>query len=99
MRNNLGKDETKNKIYNQAINQMIQNGAVEEVTPQPLIDKNMDACINYLPHHGVFKLDRISTKCRIVFDASSKNSEGVSLNENLLPGPRRQLDIVQLLAN
>ncbi len=59
----------------------------------------MDAYLNYLPHHGVFKMDRISTKCRVVFDASSKNSEGISLNENLLPGPRRQLDIVHLLIN
>ena len=44
-------------------------------------------------------MDRITTKCRIVFDGSAKNSEGVSLNENLLPGPRRQLDIILLLIN
>ena len=72
LRNGLGRDEIKNKIYNDAINQMIQNGEVEEVTRQPQIDKNMDACINYPPHHGVFKLDRISTKSRIVFYASAK---------------------------
>ena len=59
----------------------------------------MDRNINYLPHHGVFKFDRISTKCRIVFDASVKNSEGKSLNRNLLPGPKRQLDIILLLIN
>ena len=28
-----------------------------------------------------------------------KNSEGVSLNSNLLPGPKKQLDIVHLLIN
>ena len=43
--------------------------------------------------------NRISTKCRIVFDASDKESEGVSLNSNLLPGPKRQLDIILLLIN
>ena len=59
----------------------------------------MDRNINYLPHHGVFKMDRLTTKCRIVFDGSAKNSEGISLNSNLLPGPRRQLDIVLLLIN
>ena len=32
--------ETKNNIYNEAINQMIQNGEVEEVANQPQIDKN-----------------------------------------------------------
>ena len=59
----------------------------------------MDAYLNYLPHHGVFKMEKLTTKCRIVFDGSAKNSEGVSLNDNLLPGPKRQLDIVHLLMN
>ena len=33
--------------------------------------------------------DRNPTKCRIVFAAGGKNSEGVSLNSILLPGPKR----------
>ena len=63
---------------------MIQNKKVEEVIECPSKTKNMDAYLNYLPHHGVFKMDSLSTKCRIVFDGSAKNSEGVSLNNNLL---------------
>ena len=93
----LDRDESKRKIYSDAINQLIINGEVEEVNEHPSKSKNMDANMNYLPHHGVFKLDRLTTKCRIVFDASSKNSEGISLNDNLLAGPRKQLDIVYLL--
>ena len=99
LRSSLGRDELKNKTYNEAIQQMIQNKEVEEVIENPSKTKNMDAYLNYLPHHGVFKMDRLSTKCRIVFDGSAKNSEGVSLNSNLLPGPKRQLDIVKLLIN
>ena len=95
----MGGDELKNKTYSEEIQQMINNGEVEEVNENPIISRNMDRHINYLPHHGVFKFDRISTKCRIVFDASAKNSEGISLNSNLLPGPKRQLDIVHLLIN
>ena len=60
----------KNKTYNEAIQQMITNGEVERVIEDPNKTKNMDAYLNYLPHHGVFKMDRISTKCRIVFDGS-----------------------------
>ena len=59
----------------------------------------MDACFNFLPHHGVFKMDRNATKCRNVFDRSAKNSEVVSLNGNLLLGPRGPLDLVLLLIN
>ena len=99
MRNTLERDKLKNKTYCEAIQQLIDKEEVEEVDEDPRKSKNMDACFNYLPHHGVFKMDRISTKCRIVFDGSAKNSEGVSLNENLLPGPRRQLDIILLLIN
>ena len=52
--------------------------------------------MNYLPHHGVIKMDRLTTKCKLLVDGSCKNSEGRRFNDNLLPGPRRQLDIVDL---
>ena len=99
VRKMMGGDELKNKTYGEAIRKMIDNGEVEEVKENPIQSRNMDRHINYLPHHGVFKFDRVSTKCRVVFDASAQNSEGISLNSNLLPGPKRQLDIVHLLIN
>lgn len=43
----------------------------------------------YIPHHAVFK----GNKIRVVFDASMKSDNGLSLNENLLPGPTIQDDI------
>ena len=82
----MGGDELKHKTYSEAIRKMIDNGEVEET---PIQSRNMVRHINYLPRHGVFRFDRISTKCRVVFDASAKNSEGISLNSNLLPGPKR----------
>ena len=94
-----GGDELKNKTYSEAIEQMIQNSEVEEVREDPRKSQNMNRTINYLPYHGVFKFDRISTKCRIVLDASAKNSEGVSLNSNILPSSKRQVDIILLLIN
>lgn len=35
----------------------------------------------YIPHHCVIKEDNSTTKLRVVFDASSKTSTGISLNE------------------
>ena len=43
---------------------------------------------NYLPHHGVVRDDKATTKLRIPFDASSKPSQHQpSLNECLYKGP------------
>ncbi len=41
----------------------------------------------YLPMHVVHKKESTTTKLRVVFDASAKSSNGVSLNDTLLVGP------------
>ena len=51
----------------------------------------------YLPHHAVFHEDKVTIKCRIVFDARSKTSDEVSLNSCLLKGPKLQPDLVHVL--
>lgn len=51
----------------------------------------------YLPHHGIFKEDRKTTKLRIVFNGSSRTTTGVSLNDILHIGPKLQTDISNVL--
>ncbi|XP_011884052.1 PREDICTED: uncharacterized protein LOC105571188 [Vollenhovia emeryi] len=51
----------------------------------------------YLPHHCVFKSTSPSSGIRVVFDASSKTSNGVSLNDILLTGPVIQQDLMSIL--
>lgn len=51
----------------------------------------------YLPHHCVVKPDSISTKLRVVFDASAKGTNGISLNDVLLPGPKLHQDLRSIL--
>ena len=92
----LKKDDRKREAYIAAMKEYRDRGDVELVhkgTFQPVHRRE----VFYLPHRGVFCWDRESTKCRIVFDASAKDPLGVSLNENLLPGPKLQVDIVRLL--
>ena len=48
----------------------------------------------YLPHLAVIKEDSVTTKTRVVFNASSPTSNKKSLNDNLLVGPVVQRDLV-----
>ncbi|CAB0040512.1 unnamed protein product [Trichogramma brassicae] len=52
----------------------------------------------YLPHHGVFRADN-PDKIRVVFNASHKAMNGISLNDTLLPGPKLQADITVVVSN
>ncbi|XP_075156248.1 uncharacterized protein LOC142229564 [Haematobia irritans] len=53
----------------------------------------------YLPHHGIFKPERSTTKLRVVFNASCPSFGGKSLNDYLMVRPVLQKDIVTLLLN
>lgn len=61
----------------------------------PRIDK--DLTIVYLPHHCVLKQVTNDAKFRVVFDASTKNSFGISLNDALMIGPIVQQDLASIL--
>lgn len=66
---------------------------------------HMEKCLNpvldephyFLPHHGVLKPHSSTPKLRVVFDASSKTSSGLSLNDVLLTGPKMQNNICDIL--
>ena len=49
-----------------------------------------------LPHFPVVRPEKATTKVRIVFDGSAQQN-GKSLNSELLPGPKLQSDIVDIL--
>ncbi|XP_076660445.1 uncharacterized protein LOC143363797 [Halictus rubicundus] len=51
----------------------------------------------YLPHHAIVKTDSLTTKVRVVFDASAKTTSGQSLNDNILTGPTIQEELYALL--
>lgn len=51
----------------------------------------------YMPHHGVTREDSITTKLRVVFDASAPTSTGVSLNNIQMVGPTIQDDLLSII--
>jgi hypothetical protein len=52
----------------------------------------------YLPYHCVKKESSLTTKTRVVFDASARSTNGLSLNDNLLPGPNLQADLFSIIS-
>ncbi|KAJ0169299.1 hypothetical protein K1T71_015183 [Dendrolimus kikuchii] len=51
----------------------------------------------YIPHHAVVREEKETSKLRVVYDASCKGVNGVSLNDNLLVGPKLQQDLRHIL--
>ncbi|XP_075167666.1 uncharacterized protein LOC142239781 [Haematobia irritans] len=51
----------------------------------------------YMPHSAVVRETSLTSKVRVVFDASSKTSNGKSLNDILLMRPRLQRDIFDII--
>lgn len=51
----------------------------------------------FLPHHAVLKEDSVSTKLRVVFDASCRSSSGYALNDLMLKGYQVQPELYDIL--
>ena len=92
----LLKNPTRAEAYKSSINQYHEKGFAEEILQAKV--PNEDAkLVKYLPHHAVFQEDKPTTKCRVVFDASAREEDGVSLNDCILPGPALQPNLVAVL--
>ncbi|XP_026830502.1 uncharacterized protein LOC113563287 [Ooceraea biroi] len=50
----------------------------------------------FIPHQAVVRPDSVTTKLRVVFDASAKTTFGTSLNDKLMPGPNLQKDLLHI---
>ncbi|CAH2227630.1 jg280, partial [Pararge aegeria aegeria] len=86
----LSKNPTLSADYKSFINEYI---ALRHMIPAKS-SSNSDC---YLPHLSVYRADSATTKVRIVFNASSKTSSSVSLNDVMYKGPNLQQDLQSLL--
>lgn len=58
-----------------------------------------DNCFNRhtMPHREVIKESSLSSKTRVVFDVSSKQTSNYSLNESLISGGNLNVDLVDVI--
>lgn len=86
----LEKDAHLKKEYCKVIEEYLKLDHMEEIKDEEV--KNKPTAV-YLPHHAVVRDDKTTTKVRVVHDASCKYRNGVSLNDDLMVGPRLQQDL------
>ncbi|XP_055946975.1 uncharacterized protein LOC129980618 [Argiope bruennichi] len=77
----LNKNPQMKKLYSEFIEEYAALGHMERVMEDELPETNY-----FLPHHGVYREGSTSTPLRVVFNASSPSSNGVSLNDLLGKG-------------
>ncbi|GFT58099.1 DUF1758 domain-containing protein [Trichonephila clavipes] len=67
-----------------------------QLVPNSELSKPSSKCF-YLPHFGVVREQRETTKLRVVFDASAKTDSNLSLNDILHTGPKLQNELFNIL--
>ena len=82
------------KEYNVVIQDQLSRGIVENVEPSYPTEAKQ---IHYIPHQPVIRSEKSMSKLRIVYDASAKATNGLSLNDCLYTGPKFGQNIMDIL--
>ncbi|XP_075151482.1 uncharacterized protein LOC142225579 [Haematobia irritans] len=82
--------------YDNVLTEYISLKHMSKVFPSNLYE---DSKNYYLPHHAVIRPESVTTKVRVVFNASAPTSNGVSLNDLLYTGPILQNELITLILN
>ncbi|KAH8315503.1 hypothetical protein KR074_004723, partial [Drosophila pseudoananassae] len=91
--------------YLQSIEEYFDLQQIQEVTTSEDSHSHINTngklgvfCIT-IPHHAVLKEDSLTTKLRVIYDASCKSSNGKTLNDILCTGPALQNDLEGVILN
>ncbi|XP_070171009.1 uncharacterized protein [Polyergus mexicanus] len=81
------------KPYHSFLNEYKSMGHMESVSDEnPTLNQAV-----YIPHHPVLRESSSTTKLRVVFNASCKTSNGSTLNNHLMTGPKLQRDLSSII--
>lgn len=92
MERRFEKNEKLKNQYVQFMQEYLELGNMRTVPP-----RKEDEKVYYLPHHAVSKLSDEGRKIRVVFNASTNTSSGISLNDCLLSGPKLHEDLWHII--
>ena len=83
----LQKDNSKLLMYDDLINEQVDNKIIEEVNDIDLYAR--DPNVSFIPHMAVWRLNKATTKIRIVFLSNLVENGNVNISHNqaILPGP------------
>ena len=95
LKRKLRKDVTLYSRYNDVVEDYLKQGMAEDVPRENASPPSSQTY--YLPHHAVLREDKVTTKLRVVFDASSHEDGSPSLNDCLLTGPNLNPDLMSVL--
>nr|XP_034192366.1 uncharacterized protein LOC117609798 [Osmia lignaria] len=85
----LAKDAEQATAYHSFLEEYLRLGHMREfLESDPPLEQKV-----YLSHHPVIRQDSSTTKLRVVFNASMPTSNGSTLNDHLLVGPKLQADL------
>ncbi|GFX18867.1 integrase catalytic domain-containing protein [Trichonephila clavipes] len=77
----LSRDSRYLSLYVEFLKEYEELGHLERV-----VESSEPPTHYYIPHHGVLRPEKLTTKLRIVFNGSSPTTTGISLNDILLKG-------------
>lgn len=78
--------------YNAFLEEYLSLGHMRQINT-----REEDTGAYYIPHQPVIKEESLTTKLRVVFDASAKTTTNFSLNDTMHAGPRLQDDLSDIL--
>ena len=90
--NKFRKDQTLLNNYDEIIKDQEKAGVIEHVTTESIVGET-----HYLPHKPVVRGNKETTKVRMVYDASAKTEENISLKECLEAGPSLTPKLFEIL--
>ncbi|GFX52931.1 integrase catalytic domain-containing protein [Trichonephila clavipes] len=77
----LSRDSSYLSLYAEFLKEYEELGHLERV-----VESSEPPTQYYIPHHGVLRPEKLTTKLRIIFNGSSPTTTGISLNDILLKG-------------